>query len=837
MMQRNAEFDQQDQGRPGMLLRDLAQDARIAFRTLMRRPVVAIVPVLSSGLGIAACSLIVALANVALFRPLPVEDSVRLMSIAAQDVKTGETGGAISYPDYRDIAGARSFQDTTAYFPMVPVSLGREGAEARRQWGTLATASYFDVVRPGWFLGRGFDPARDNAPGAAPVIVLSYDLWQSRFGGDPGLVGRRILVNGLPTTVIGVTRRGFRGTEVAMVSDFWLPWSMRGLVTSLLPQAKLDIFSDRDAKWLFVAGRLGPNVDRARADAEMQVLARGLAVSYPATNKDRSFRVDRAGQLVPAVRQAMLVFFLLLLTMSALVLLTACANVANLLLARATARQKEMATRRAVGAGGGRLIRQLLTESVLLALMGGALGYAIASFGAHYFGGLRLPIGLPVDFTVSLDYRVLLFCTGLSLVTGMVFGLAPALQAIRPNLVDTLKDKPVTLGRARWWTLRNVLMVGQVATCMVLLVCSGLFLRTLSSSRSADTGMSHRNVLLAGFEPTGQGSATERKHYLDSILRHVGQVPGVESAAITTTVPLSLAGVSGKIAAEGRPDAKSDGVDSDIYDVSPRFFETIGIPVLSGEVFRPGDSNADVAILNRAAAERLFPGTDPIGRRVQDDGGRKLRVVAVVATSKSRMMVERPRPCLYRPISGAESHSLTGITLLVRTNGNPSEYTQLVSAAVRDVDRGLALFDVRTMSRHLEDALLLQRAAAFLFGLAGIVGLVIAGTGIYGLISFLVARQTKEIGIRMAIGATRGQIVGGVLRRGLGLTAVGLMLGLSIAAMVTRGVASLLYGVSPTDPVTFGAVAGFLLLVAMAACGVPALRATRIAPSIAIRLD
>ncbi len=818
-------------------LADLVRDVRVAARALSRRPIAAIVPVLSSALGISACSLIVGIANVALFRPLPVADSSRVMSITSQNLKVGEVGTAMAYPDYREFTMARSFESVTAYFPMSPAALSSDGTEPRRYWGTIATANYFDAVRPGFLLGRGFDPARDDTPGAAPVVVLSHHLWTSRFGSDPALVGRKINVHAVPVTVMGVLKPGFRGTDVAVVSDFWIPFSMRGIVTSMLPADKADLLEDREAKWLFVLARLLKNASRDSADAEAKAIASRLAVSYPGTNRDRSFRVERAGQLVPAARQAMVAFFILLLTVSGLVLLTACANIANLLLARATARHKEIATRRAVGACGGRLVRQLLTESVLLSAMGGALGYLIAQWGARYFGTLRLPMALPIDCSVTFDYRVLLFCTGLSFGTGVAFGLAPAFYAVRQDLVSGLKNRPGRLGRRSWFNVRNLLMVGQVAICMVLLVCSGLFLRTLHSSRYAATGMAHQNVALIGFDPFLHHEGADRENLLRDVLRRARNLPGVEVAALSTTAPLSLAGISGSLSSEDKPDRSDSAVDSDVYEVSPGFFDTVGIPFVAGEDFRPDKAGADGIILNRAAADRLFSGANPIGRRVRVDG-KAMRVIGVVATAKSRMMVEAPRACIYKPLLGAgTTGSITGMTLLARTRGNPAGFVPQLSEALRGADRGLALFDIRTMEQQLNDALLLQRAGAFLFGLAGAMGLIIAGTGLYGLISFVVASQSKEFGIRMALGARRGQILSSVVRRGLKLTAAGLAIGLLLAIVLGQGISTLLYGVSSTDAVTLVAVTLFLLLTATAACIAPALRAANVAPAISVRAE
>jgi putative ABC transport system permease protein len=818
-------------------LADLMQDLRIGARAISRRPGTAVVPILSSALGISACSLIVAVANMALFRPLPVANGAGLMSISAQNLKTGEIGSAISYPDYRELSAARSLEKMAAYFPMMPAAISANGTEPRRYWGTIATANYFDAVKPGFSLGRGFEPSRDDRPGSPPVIVLSHHLWFSRFGGDPGAIGRAIIVNGRNTTVVGIARPGFWGTDVAMVSDFWLPMSMRDAVVSMLPANQLDVFADRNANWLFGVGRLARGVTREHADAEVKVIARRLAAGYPATNQNRSFYVERAGQLAPAVRRAMLVFFILLLSVCGLVLLTACANTANLLLARATARNKEMATRRAVGADAGRLVRQLLTESILLALLGGALGYLIANLGAHCFGRLRLPMALPVDLSVRLDIRVLAFCTGLSFLTGVVFGLAPALHAVRQNLISGLKNEPVRLGRSRWVNVVNLLMIGQVAICMVLLICSGLFLRTLNSARTAETGMAYRNVVLIGFDPFLQGAPGRNSDRLDEILRRVRAVPGVDAAALTTTVPLSLAGVSGSVTADDNPDHKDRSLEADIYRTSAGFFETLGIRLISGEDFRAGDER-QVAILNRAAADRLFHGRNPLDRSVRIDDGSMLRVIGIVATTKSRMIVETARPCIYRPINSAGgANSLTGLTLLARVQGSPGNYAPQVTAAMREVDRGLPVFDVRTMEQHMDDALLLQRAGAFLFGIAGCIGVILAAAGLYGLISFSVTLQTKEMGIRMALGARRSQILSSVLFRGLRLTAAGSALGLVLAVILGKGIASLLYGVTPLDRFTFASVTVFLLVTALAACLVPALRAANVPPVSSIRME
>ncbi len=815
---------------------DLAQDTGYAWRSIRKRPGFALAPVVSSALGIGACSLIFGIASFALLRPLPVNAPSRLLSISVQN-KGGQPGGTLSYPDYGDLKQMQSFEGVTAFFPLMPAALAVRGGQPQRYWGSLASANYFDVVQPPFLLGRGFDASKDDKPGEAPVIVLSHHLWRSRFGADRSIVGQTIALNHRKVTVAGVTAAGFRGTEVALIADFWVPLSLRSELTIGGPDGAE--FVDRNSQWLFATGRLREGVSTSTATSEIGVIARRLEAAYPASNKDRGFYTVGAGQIHPAVRQGMVLFFALLLAVCALLLLTACANVANLLLARASTRHKEMATRLAIGAGRGRLIRQVLTESVMLAIAGGVLGLLFASIGANSLGRFQLPFLLPVDFTVSLDYRVMVFSMLLSVATGMIFGLAPALESTRRDLVSGLKDARLSV-RGRWFSLRNVLVVSQVAICMVLLVCSGLFLRSLGTRESMDLGLKHRNILLAGFDPSANHDAADPTTVLDEALRNAVAIPGVQSAALTTSVPLSLLGVQGTAIAEERLAQKDkEQVGTDIYGVSAGFFDTLGIRMIAGEDFRAGRVQDDVVILNAIAAEKLFPKQSAIGRRIQFDDKRLVKVIGIAATSKSRTVGEDPQAVLYLPIlrNFKDTHPLMGVTLMVRTAGSPLSYVQPVTAAIRAADPTLAIFDVRPFAEHLHNALLLPRAAAFLLGLAGLMGLLIASVGIYGVISFTVARQTKEIGIRMALGARRSQVVAMVLQRGLILTAVGTGMGLGMALALSRMVSSMLYGVSPTDPLTFIAVPLILLVIALTACLVPARRAATLDPTGTLRAD
>ena len=813
-------------------LADLLQDATFAARTIRKQPGFATLAALSAALGIGACSLVFSIASVALFGRLPVHDPSRLMSISGRDLREGRVGESMAYPDFADLRQAGSFQGMTSYYPFMPASISG-GGEPQRYWGTIATANYFDVVHPSFAVGRGFDAARDDRQGESPVVVLSYSLWRSRFAGDPAIVGQRIDLNSRKVTVVGVTDRGFRGVETMFLSDFWIPFSMLDALADVGMGG--DHLHNRLNQWLSAAGRLRDGVSAQSAAAELAVIGKRLSAAWPATNDDRGFYVERAGQLNPGMRRMIVVFFALLLAVSVLVLCTACANVANLLLARASARQKEIATRLAIGAGRGRLVRQLLTESVMLALAGGAAGYAISRAGAAAIGRVRIPLSLPIDFSIPLDYRVMLFSMSLAVLTGLIFGLAPALRATRPDLTGALKDERVHIGPWRRFGLRNLLVVAQVAMCLVLLVCSGLFLRSLHSAGKIDTGMSHRNILLMGFDPSLSGrSGNDSARLLDAILAGAASLPGVESATLASNVPLDVEGTRDIVsAAPGKSPVRVE-----IYSVAPRFFETLGIPLVAGENFRGGVPADDIVIVNQAFAARAFPGENLVGRRI-DFYKRSLRIVGVVGTAKSRAIGEEPHPGLYFPIArdARGNDSLTGITLALRTRGDPAKYAAPVRNMIGKIEPTLAVFNVRTMDEQISKALFLPRVSAALFGLAGLMGLLISTVGIYGVISFSVARQTKDIGIRVALGAGRGQVLGMVLRQGLTLTFVGCAIGMLAAVAVSRITASLLYGVSPTDRLTFAVVPAVLLTIAAVACLVPARRAAKLDPIRALRCE
>jgi predicted permease len=811
------------------------QDVRYAARILRKSPGFAAAAVGSSALGIGACSVIFAILNFAMFRPLPVEEASRLLSVSEIDRRTGEAGNELSYPDFRDLRAARSFEGIAASDALLPAAIGAEG-DPQRHWGALVTANYFAVVKPAFALGRGFDASRDDTPGQPPVVVLSHELWHRSFGGDPGIVGRTISINKRAATVIGVTAAGFRGTDLGFVQEFWIPFSMIGEVESRMG----PVSTNRRRHWLSVVARLRPDVGAAAARAELDVFARTLNTTF-ARDENRGFHLERAGQLNPRLRLMTLGLLSLSLGITALVLLTACANVANLLLGRASARRREIAARIALGASRSRLVRQLLTESLLLALPGGIGGWAIAVYVSSLLGLFRTPLGWPLDLSISVDYRVLLFCIGLSIVTGVAFGLVPALRATRLDLVTDLKAHSCSGAGVRRFGLRNGLVVAQVVICTMLLVCTGLFMRSLQTARGLDLGLTNRNLLLLAFDPAlDRRPDQQSRQLLRDILERARSVAGVESATLTSRVPLTFIGNSSNfVPEENATNPQAQGVQTDIYAVGPTFFATMGIPFLAGEDFRFDRPAAGRAVIvNDAFARAAFPSQSPIGRVVLGDG-KKLEIVGLVATAKSRTIGEAPRPSMYLPILNEYSaaQTLRGVTLVVKTRNAAASYAGPLREAVRSVDRSLAVFDVRPMESHLSDALILPRLAGALSVAAGGTGIVIAMIGVYGVISFAVVRRRRELGIRLAIGARPREILVMILKQGVALAVMGTAVGVLVSLGLTRFAASLLYGVNPTDPMTFVVVPASLMAVALVACTLPARAAAQLDPVDVLRSE
>jgi predicted permease len=841
------------------MMRTLWQDLRYGARTLWQNPGFAAIAVVSLALGIGANTSIFSFVNAVLLKPPPVADPAQLVYVFSGRRDTPYN--VASYPDYVDLRDRNEvFRSLAAYSP-VSVSFN-DNDQPDNISGLIVSGNYFDTlgVRPA--VGRGFLPEEDQTPGARPVVVISHALWQSRFGGDQSIVGRKLLMNGQPFTVVGVAPADFNGAERGRTNDLYVPLAMQALVRpprgGYSGEMNPDLLSKRGPRWLDMIGRLKDGVTAEQARAAMSTLAAQLAQAYPETNRDVIATVTPVSQGDPAQRGTLLSVARLLLAVVGLVLLIACANVANLLLARATARRREISIRLALGASRWRLIRQLLTESVLLSVLGGAFGLLLAFWLVDALRSFTPPANLfPVAFDFSLDKSVLGFTLLLSVLTGVVFGIAPAVQASNPDLVSALKDETATLSGqggvfGRRLTLRNLLVVAQVALSLVLLIGAGLFLRSLRQAQSIDLGFKPDHVFTMPLNINLlHYTKTQGQDFYSRVLERVEALPGVQSATLTRTPPLSGASRQSTVTIEGRGgeggarNSESTGGPAETGNnltlassVAQKYFQTLDIPLLRGRDFTPQDREGTpgVAIVNETFAARYLPNQDPVGRRISLGGaqGPWLEIVGLARDSKYITVGEAPAPFVYQPL--AQRHE-SGMVLLVRTAGDPAQFVAPVRGEVQALERNLPLTSARTMPELLAMSLFPARAGAILLGAFGLLALLLATVGLYGVMSYSVSRRTREIGIRMALGAGSGNVLRLVLREGMTLVAVGVLLGLVVAFAATRLLAGFLYGVSPTDPVAFAAIALLLSAVALVASLLPARRAAKVDPMIALRYE
>jgi predicted permease len=811
----------------------LWQDIRYAVRTLSKTPGFALIIIISIALGIGANATVFSIANGLLWGVLPVRSPGRLVAFAE--------GESLSYPDfidYRDQTTQVFEGGVCAHFPLIPASLGAKG-EPERIWGQAVSGNYFSVVGVTPTLGRGIVPDEDKVLGRDAVVVLTHSLWQRRFGSDPGILGRTVILNGQKYTVVGVTPAGFYGTDRGLTAEFYVPLAM---TEQIMPDlAKDQPRSKRDDQWLMLNARLKPGVNRAQAVAAVNVVKKRIDDTYRKDEKEhqRPLTLDPAGGLLAGSQTPAASLMTVLMVVVGLVLLVACANVANLLLARATTRQREIAIRLAMGASRRRLVRQLLTESVLLSLSGAVLGFGLAAIAARAISRFELPLPFPIVFDFNVDLHVLAFTAALSILTGMLFGLAPALRATRPNLVAALKNESSVFGRIRGFGLRNSLVVVQVALSLVLLASAGLFLRSLQHASSIDIGMKPDNILLMAVDPKLHNYSPEKtRQFLSQLRERVSALPGVRSMSFVDTLPLSIGGASYNFSAAGGKGGTKQDVNADVYNVGGGYLETMGIPLLRGRDFSLKTDDEHVAIINVTMARHAFGDEEPLGRQMVAD---KIpyTVIGVAADTKSRTLGEAPQNCAYLFIEAAPEKvfSFFGISLAVKTSANPQSLVRPLRAEIAALDPTLAVFNTETMQQHVDKSMLLPRISATLLGVFGLLGLALAAIGLFGVMSYSVRRRTREIGIRMALGANPHSVLAMVLRQGLTLTGVGLGIGLALALALGRFTASLLYGISGTDRLTLIAVSAVLFLAALVASLVPAYRAAHVAPSTALRYE
>ena len=811
----------------------MGKDIRYAVRNLLKRPGFVGIAVVTLALGIGANTAIFSLVNAVLLRSLPVERPGEIVSVAMRG--KDDSMSAWSVPNYRDFRDRNDVLSGLLIYRFVPISLSRGGAN-ERIWGFEVSGNYFDVLGVKAFKGRTFLPEEDKTPLSHPVAVLSYAAWQRRFGGDPDLVGKDLLLNNHQFRVIGITPEGFKGTEMVYTPEIWVPNAMMEWV-----EPGATWLEDRNTRNFFANGRLKPGVDERKAEASLNLLALQLAKEYPDTNEGQTVKIVPAGFLIPELRGAVVSFTWVLMGAVALVLLVTCTNLAGLMLARATDRKREIAIRLAMGANRLRLIRQLLTESVLLSFFGGIVGVLLAFWMIELLLAFKPPIDFPLRLDVEVDWRVLVFSLAVSLVAGAVFGLAPALQATRAGVSQALRETSAQGGAART-RLRSVLVVAQIAISLVVLIGAGLVVRTLQQLQTMNPGFDPQNGLTMSFDLGLSGYDEDHaQQFYRQLTERVKTLPGVKGATISSYIPLTLNYNSRNVFVEGQPAERGENVPLSMNaSAGPGYFETLGTPLVHGRGFTDQDQakSEQVAVVNETFVRRLLPhlssSAEAIGKRFSysSASGPYMRIVGVARDGKYFNITEEPRSFFWAPMT--QDYNSTAI-LTVRTEGNPESLLGAVRKEVQALDPNLPLFDVKTLTEHMRLALFAPKIAAMVLGVFGLVALLLSAIGIYGITSYTVAQRTHEIGIRLALGAQLSDVLKLVLSHGLKLTIIGAALGLFGAVITTRAITSVLYGVSPTDPLTFLVVGGLLVGVALVACYVPSRRATKVDPLVALR--
>jgi len=812
----------------------LLRDFRFASRSLLKAPGFSLVVIISIALAFAANATVFSVANGLLWGVLPVKD--------AQKVVMFSEGRSFSYPDYVDYnaQSADVFEGgVTAHFPLIPASLGGTGTP-ERIWGQSVSGNFFPILQTAMTLGRPILPDDDDAVGGHHVVVLSDALWKRRYGGNSAIVGQQVVLNGHSYTVVGVAPAGFYGVDRGIVSQFWVPLSM---TEEMMPDL-MDLAGtrkNRSSNWVMLNARLRPGVSRARAAVLVNVIKKRLDDTYRKDEKNHeSLTLQSAGALIAGSITPAYALMGVLMGVVGLVLLVACANVANLLLARATGRQKEIAIRLAMGVGRRRLIQQLMIESLLLALAGATIGFAMAAVAARAISNFKLPLPFPIVFDFNVDLRVAAFTLGLSVVTAVLFGLVPALRASYPDLVSALKDSSPTLGREGRSRLRNSLVVVQVALSLVLLATAGLFLRSLGNASSIDIGFKPDKILLMSVDPKLHNYSNEKTaEFLKQLRENTEALPGVRSVSFMSVVPLSLGTANYDFDVPASKDHGAKKSNANVNSVGARYFETMSIPLLRGRDFNVQTDDEHAAIINEAMAADLFAGQDPIGQTFTDEKKAKYTVIGIARNSKLRTIGEQPMNCVYFLLNAAPQKAISffGITVLVKTSGDPDRTSKALRDRIAALDPNMAIFNSETMSDHLDKALLLPRISALLLGIFGSVGLTLASIGLYGLMSYSVRRRTREIGIRMALGAKPPAVLRMVFRQGMLLTGIGLAIGILVSLLLGRFTASLLYGTSGSDPITFLVVSGVLLGTSVVAIMIPAVRAAHVQPTVALRCE
>jgi predicted permease len=806
------------------------QDIRYGLRMIVKAPAFTALAMLALALGVCANTTIFSLVNGTLLRPLTgVKDPSTLVALYTSDYSSG-LYSASSYPDYVDFRKqADAFEDLAASEQIQRNSMGE--SEAERLRGVIVTGNYFSVLGIKSQLGRTLQPA-DEQPPNAQAVVISDGLWRRRFNANPNVVGQTLSLDGKPHTIVGVTDPSFRGIRFGPPPEFWIPMST----------ASHQATSRRDDRGIEITGRLKQGINVEQAQTQLTTIAARLAQAYPESNlgtlarpnEPRPVTVVRESRVGPQAQGVWRVSTLLFIVVG-LVLLIACANVANLILARASARRREIAVRLALGASRMRLIRQLLTESLLLALLGGAAGLFVTQWTIGLLPKL-IPDNEAAGLDLSTDWRVLIFTLGISVLTAILFGLTPALYATRLNLLPSLKvdDKASVRGRHR---LRDALVISQLALSLVLLISAALFVRSLQAAIGFDPGFAVQNLLIASLETRGTNLNQQQGRALyEQALERIGSLPGVQAVTLSAVVPISGGGERRNITLEGYQPQPNEDTELNTNVVGPNYFNTMGIPFVAGRDFNTQDREGGplVVIVNEELARRYYSG-NAVGKRLQIGTNTPfIEIVGVVRTVKYRSLREEPLPFIYIPWS---QEYQPGMTLMVRAAGEPASLAGVVRNEIRGINKDVTMFSLQTMSRHISDQIAANRMVAVLLSIFGGGALLLAAIGIYGVVSYSVAQRTHEIGVRIALGAEQRDILKLIVGQGMVLVFVGAGIGLLLAFGVTWALQSLLFGVSATDPLTFTVVLLVLVGVALLACYLPARRATKVDPLVALRYE
>jgi predicted permease len=814
----------------------LLLDVRQALRMLVKSPVFTVTIAITLGLGIGANAAVFSIVNTLLLRPLPVADPSNLyvVSLTHQD---HEQLHQVSYADFVDYR-----KHPEIFFDLAAYSIDFAGLNADNRADRIAvayvTGNFFPLLGVGAGLGRTILPSEGSVFGADPVIVLGRTYWKKRFNGDPAVVGRKVVVNGRPFIVAGVVPEGFYGVYALVEFDAYMPFGM------IYPEkAYNELVTRRENHDLRVLGRLPKGVARAEAQARLDVVSRQLEQQYPDTNKTVRARIipERLARPEPNGADSNPLVAGVFLLLVSLVLLVACVNVVNLLMVRATVRHRELAVRAALGAGRKRLVRQMLVESLVLASFGGLAGIVIGRWLSAALSHIKLPADLPIRFELVFDWRVFAYISVVALGSGIAVGLIPALRASRTDLNEVLREGGRSMAEGgRRQRVRSVLVVAQVAVSLVLLVAAGLFVRSVQRAQSVDFGFDPRRILNLSMDVSQLGfDETRGRSFYREVESRLKTLPGVESTSYAYSVPFGYYNSAEYVESQDRPISKAQRKPiAGLNAVGPDYFQVMKVPLTRGRGFTAQDDERarQVAIVNEFMASRLWPGEDPIGKRFRMEGSDKdwLEVVGVTRTGKNNYIFEDPGLYFYVPL--AQQYRAQRV-LHLRTAGAPEALAPAAQREIHALNPDLPVFDVRSMEHMLEgpNGFFLPRMAAMFGGGLGVLGLILALVGIYGVVSFAATQRTQEIGVRMALGAQPRDILRLVVGHGLRLIALGIVVGLAASFALSRLLATMLFGISSTDPTTFIAVPMVLGAMALAASYIPAFRATRLDPSIALR--